>query len=168
VELAPTWQRINYLTTLIKPANYTVAKFNDAGLNRSVTNRFMIPPMIMLTLGDMYKEQPVLLQSIAVTVPDDASWETTNQFNSQQWEYLASYIKAPGVLYGQLPRQVEISLGFALLEKERAIVGGASFGHAPRMDDDQSKWNTTTIPTGGDPSELHKSWVVSNDKTAIQ
>ena len=167
-ELAPTWQRINYLTTLVKPANYTVAKFTDAGLNRSVTNRFMIPPMIMLTLGDMYKDQPVLLQSIAVTVPDDATWETQNQFNTKEWEYMSSYIKAPGVLYGQLPKQVEISLGFALLEKERAIVGGANFGHAPRMDDDQSRWNTTTVPTGGTPSKLHQSWVVSKDNTAVQ
>jgi len=167
-ELAPSWQRINYLTTLVKPANYTVAKFNDAGLNRSVTNRFMIPPMIMLTLGDMYKDQPVLIQSIAVTVPDDATWETQNQFNTDEWEYLASYIKAPGVLYGQLPKQVEISLGLVLLEKERAIVGGANFGHAPRMDDDQSKWNTETIPTGGTPSKLHQSWVVSKDNTTVE
>lgn len=164
-ELAPTWKRINYLTTLVKPANYTVAKFQDAGLNRSVTNRFMIPPMVMLTLGDMYKDQPVLLQSIAVTVPDDATWETQNQFNSKEWEYLASYIKAPGILYGQLPKQVEISLGFALLEKERAIVGGANFGHAPRLDDDQSKWNNTPTLTG--PSKLHQSWVVSKDNTAV-
>lgn len=166
-ELAPTWQRINYLTTLIKPANYTVAKFQDAALNKSVTNRFMVPPMVMLTLGDMYREQPVLIQSVTVTIPDDATWETINQFNSNQWEYLASYIKAPGVLYGQLPKQVEISLGLVLLEKERAIVGGANFGHAPRMDDDQSKWNTDTIPTGGNPTKLHESWVVSKDNVKV-
>lgn len=167
-ELAPTWQRINYLSTLIKPANYTVAKFADAALNRSVTNRFMIPPMVMLTLGDMYKEQPILIQSVTVNVPDDATWETINEYNSDQWEYLASFIKAPGVLYGQLPKQVEISLGMILLEKERAIVGGASFGHAPRMDDDQSKWNGDTIPTGGNPSKLHASWVVSKDNTKVE
>lgn len=166
-ELAPTWQRINYLATLIKPANYTVAKFTDAALNRSITNRFMIPPMVMLTLGDMYKDQPVLIQSIAINVPDDATWETQHQLNNEEWEYLASYIKAPNVLYGQLPKQVEISLGFALLEKERAIVGGANFGHAPRMDDDQSKWNTETIPTGGTPTKLHESWVVSKDNVKV-
>jgi hypothetical protein len=168
IELAPTWKRVNYLTTLVKPANYTVAKFHDAALNRSVTNRFMIPPMVMLTLGDMYKEQPILINSITVTVPDDATWETTNQFNSEQWEYLSSYIKASGVLYGQLPKQVEIGLGLVLLEKERAIVGGANFGHAPRLDNDQSKWNTNTIPDGGTPSKLHSSWVVNKDNTPIE
>ena len=48
---------------------------------------------------------------------------------------MAGYISAPNVIYGQLPRTVEISLGLVLLEKERAIVGGANFGHAPRTED---------------------------------
>lgn len=153
VELAPTWQRINYLTTLIKPANYTTSTVNQ------VTNRFMIAPMVMLTIGDMYKDQPVLIQSIAVTVGDDAVWETNNEFNSSEWSYLASYIKSPNVLYGQLPRQVNISLGFALLEKERAIVGGANFGSAPRTED-WSAWNSDIVPNAGSPNKLHKSLVV--------
>jgi hypothetical protein len=156
-ELAPTWQRINYLMTLIKPANYTTATVNN------VTNRFMVPPMVMMTLGDLYKDQPILIQSIGMTIPDDATWETQNEFNSQQWSYLANYLKTrnnTNVFYGQLPREVELSLGVVLLEKERAIVGGASFGHAPRTED-WSQWNTDTLPTGGVPNKLHKSLVVN-------
>lgn len=151
-ELAPTWKRINYLTTLIKPANYTTSTVNR------VTNRFMIAPMVMFTLGDMYKEQPILIQSITTTVPDDATWETSNEFNSSEWSYLASYLTAPNVLYGQLPRQIDISLGMVLLEKERAIVGGANFGSAPRTED-WSTWNTDTVPNGSMPNKLNKSLV---------
>jgi hypothetical protein len=126
-ELAPTWQRINYLTTLIKPANYTTEKYNR------ITNRFMVPPMVLLTIGDMYKFQPVLIQSVTTTIPDDASWETLNEENTlgdNQWNYLASYIKSPNVLYGQLPREVEIGINMIILEKERAIVGGINFGNS--------------------------------------
>lgn len=158
VELAPTWQRINYLSTLIKPANYTTAKYNGA------MNRFMVPPMVMLTIGDLYKDQPILIQTIAVNIPDDASWETQHQISGQQWEYLANYIKAPSdILFGQLPRTVDIALTMVLLEKERAVVGGANFGHAPRGEQ-WERWNETAVPTGGSPTQFHQSLVVKTVK----
>jgi hypothetical protein len=167
-ELAPTWQRINYLTTLAKPANYTTAilplpvgfvgPILPNALNKTV-NRFMVPPMVMVTMGDLYKEQPILFQTIEIAIPEDTSWETSNEFNSAQWEYLASYITSPKTLYGQLPRQVTISIAAIILEKERAIVGGANFGSAPRTED-WSTWNTNTIPNGGQPNNLNKSLVV--------
>lgn len=149
-ELAPTWQRINYLTTLIKPANYTTNKDN----NIETMNRFMVPPMVMLTLGDMYKEQPILIQTIGTTIPDDASWETQNTENMKTgWEYLASYMKSKEPLYGQLPRSIDISLTMYLLEKERAVAGGANFGHAPR----DSNWD---FIASKNISRLHESFVV--------
>ncbi len=161
IELAPTWQRINYLTTLIKPANYTTSKYNGA------MNRFMVPPMVMLTIGDLYKDQPVLIQTITMTVPDDAIWETQNEFNISEWEYLVNYIKAPGVIYGQLPRTIDISLGLILLEKERAIVGGANFGHAPR-NEEWTEWNMNTVPNGSSPNNFHKSLVIDIPKTGVK
>ena len=82
----------------------------------------MVPPMVMMTLGDMYTDQPILINTITTTIPDDASWETQHQLHLEEWEYLASYIKSSNVLYGQLPRSVDISLGLTLLEKERALL----------------------------------------------
>ncbi len=160
-ELSPTWQRINYLTTLVKPSNYTTSTYNGA------MNRFMIPPMVMMTIGDLYKDQPVLIQSITTAIPDDAIWETQNEFNSQQWEYLAGYLTSPNVVYGQLPRTVDISLGLVLLEKERAMAGGANFGHAPRTEDFKY-WNTNAVTTENSPSKLHRSMVVTKDNQVIQ
>ena len=160
-ELAPTWQRINYLMSLVKPANYTTSKVNN------VTNRFMVPPMVMLTMGDLYKDQPILIQSVGMTIPDDAAWETLNEFNSSQWSYLSSYLKTRNsVLYGQLPLEAELTIGVVLLEKERAMVGGANFGHAPR-DESMLLWNTNTIPNGGKPNKLHESLVVTKNNYKI-
>lgn len=153
VELAPTWQRINYMTSLLKPANYTTAYFNNS------MNRFMIPPMIMFTLGDMYKDQPILIESISTTIPEDAAWETQHQLSEEEWKYLANYIKSANVLYGQLPREVEMDFSMILLEKERAIAGGANFGHAPR-DDNWHNWNLNTIPDNGSPTKFHESLIV--------
>ena len=129
LELAPTWKRINYLMSLVKPANYTTSKDNYS------YNKFMIPPMIALTMGDLYKSQPIMIQSVSMTVPDDAIWETMNQENSSEWSHMSDYIKSPiGKRYGQFPRNVTLTLTCALLEKERAIAGAANFGHAPHTD----------------------------------
>jgi len=146
VELAPTWQRINYMMTSYKPSNYTKASKVSGG--NSAYDRFMVPPMFMLTLGDVYRDQPILIQSVTLTVPDDASWETLNEDNQGKgdWHYLANkYIQAKGLNFGQVPRDVELGFTAVLLEKGRAVVGGANFGHAPRTEEFK-KWNEDTVP----------------------
>ena len=167
-ELLPTWQRINYITTIIKPSNYTSDTVAATGASletvNNVANRFMIPPMMMLTLGDMYKQQPVIIKNITTTIPEDASWETLNEDNSPEgWNYLADYMTANGMLYGQLPRQVELSFDMNLLEKEEPIVGGANFGHAPRSNIFiPNNWNSNT-PNGAVPNKANQSLVVDNN-----
>ena len=158
-ELFPTWKRINYLTTLIKPARYTSKTEGDS------YDRFLIPPMVMLNIGDMYRDQPILIQSIGLTIPEDAAWETFNEDNRRDgwsgWSYLCNYIKAPKALYGQLPREVDINMTVVLLEKERPIVGGANFGHYPRVND-WYDFNESTVPNPGKRNTLHENLVVSN------
>ena len=139
IELGPTWKRINYLMSLVKPSRYTKTKENP----QLPYNRFMVPPMVLLTIGDLYKQQPILLNSLSLTVPDDAIWETMNEENApkQEWSYLVDYIKVNedkmwgAKTFGQFPRLVTINVSGVLLEKERAIVGAANFGHAPHTDD---------------------------------
>lgn len=161
LELAPTWQRINYMTSLLKPANYTKSNYKGA------MNRFIVPPMVMLTVGDMYKDQPVLIQSINTSIPDDATWETQTELNTNEWKYLVNYIKAPNAKFGQLPREIDMDFSMYVLEKERAITGGANFGHAPR-DESWENWNTETVPNGKSPTAFHENLVVDVPKTGIQ
>jgi hypothetical protein len=163
VELAPTWQRINYLMSLVKPASYTQGQ--DAN---NLNARFMVPPMVMITIGDLYKNQPVVIGSAGLTVPDTALWETLNTDNSEEWSYLANYIKSPNVgkLYGQLPKTVSISVNCYILEKERAIVGAAHFGHAPHTEAYKKGEYRNTQPDFTNPSELHKYMVVYNEQKA--
>lgn len=161
LELAPTWQRINYMTSLLKPANYTKSEYNGS------MNRFIIPPMVMLTIGDMYKNQPVLIQSIATSIPDDAAWESQTEMNSNEWYYLVNYIKSPNVKFGQLPREVDLDFSMYILEKERAIAGGANFGHAPRNETWET-WNIDTTPDGKAPTPFHENLVVDIPNTKIK
>ena len=159
-ELLPTWQKINYMASCVKPANYTVGA--EYGKNY---NRFIVPPMFMMTMGDLYKFQPIVVTSINVNIPDDASWETLNEENAPRgWSYLNGIISAQNVKYAQLPREAEIAVTCNLLEKERAIVGGSHFGHAPRKDDGVTLMESSG---SGQPylpkaTSFHSSMIVNN------
>jgi hypothetical protein len=160
-ELAPTWQRINYMMTSYKPANYTKAVGVVAGGNNAY-DRFMVPPMFMLTMGDLYRDQPILIQAVTLTVPDDAAWETYNEDNvgTGNWGYMANLIKSPNAMFGQVPREVELGFTMVLLEKERAVVGGANFGHAPRTEE-FVEWNDDTVPNNKSLNHWNKNYVVN-------
>jgi hypothetical protein len=156
-ELLPTWKKINYMMTAVKPANYTNS---ETGIN---FNRVMVPPMFMLTIGDLYTYQPIILKSVSMNIPEDAAWETLNQHNNlTDWNYLNRVISDPsiGKRYAQLPREVEMIISCDLLEKERPIVGSANFGHAPHtqeyVDGQYVESTEEFLPR---PSDFHKGMV---------
>jgi len=113
-ELLPMWQRINYLMGLSKPANYK--------------NGFIVPPLVMMTIGDIYKNQPIVINSINMTIPDNATWETVSD-RIDTYEYLNGRLKIKdNVTVAQFPREVEISIDANILEKEKPKVGINNFG----------------------------------------
>ena len=113
-ELLPMWQRINYLMGLTKPANYK--------------NGFIVPPLVMLTIGDIYNNQPIVINSINMTIPDNATWETVSE-SEDKFEYLNGRLKSnDNVTLAQFPREAEISIDANILEKEKPKVGRNNFG----------------------------------------
>lgn len=129
-ELLPMWKRINYLCGLTLPANYTSATSQQDGSE----NQFIIPAFVLLTLGDMYKEQPIIINRVGLTIPDGASWETVSENSEEDWSYLNNIITWTGSKgrVAQFPREVEISVDLTPIFKERPVTGMANFGHAPR------------------------------------
>lgn len=141
-ELLPVWKRINYFCGFVKPSNYT------GNGERHSFSRFIIPPLIEVNIGDLYKNQPGIITSINLSVPEDASWETLaestdNNYNNndKDWNYLNGSIiwkKSKGK-YAQFPRSVDINVSMNLLEKERPVIGGSQFGHVYRDIDFKNK-----------------------------
>lgn len=121
-ELLPMWTRINYLVGLTKSAGY----INDSS--------FIIPPLVNITIGDLYKEQPVVLKSVTISIPEDAIWELTPELNneneSNDWKYLNDKIvwKNSGGKYAQFPTECDIQISTDILETERPKTGGRNFG----------------------------------------
>ena len=127
-ELLPMWQRINYLVGLTKPANYT----QGGQTNNNIYSRFIIPPLVKFTIGDIYKNQPGVIKSIGMNIPDNCVWETLSEEYAEKndWSYLNGVIQwnnSKGK-YAQFPRECELNLSMDLLEKERPVVGGNNFG----------------------------------------
>lgn len=142
LELHPVWKRLNYLASSVKPSGYTKKVQNDG-----ITNRFIIPPMFMVTIGDLYKYQPIIITAVTINIPDSAVWEIVPENSVEPWSHMADMIKSSKVgndKIGQMPREIEVSVTCNLLEKERPIVGGNHFGHSPEDD------NGVEITSGGE------------------
>ena len=127
-ELMPMWKRINYLASLTKPSKYTPYEIE------SQISNFITPPLITFTIGDMYKEQPLILQTVGIKIPEDALWETVSEKYSDgnDWSYLNGKIiwdksKDQG-LVAQFPRECDITISGVLLEQERPQTGKNNFG----------------------------------------
>ena len=113
-EMLPMWQRINYLMGLTKPANYK--------------NGFIVPPLVMITIGDIYNNQPIVINSINMTIPDNATWETVSD-STDTYEYLNGRLRSNvDMTLAQFPREAEISIDANILEKETPKVGRNNFG----------------------------------------
>ena len=141
-ELLPMWQRINYLVGLTKPANYTQGNQTNPSNNYS---RFMIPPLVKFTIGDIYKNQPGVIKSVGMNIPDNCVWETLSEDYAQKnnWNYLNGVIQLANSkgTYAQFPRECELNLQMDLLEKERPIVGGNNFGDYARTLDNNGDYD---------------------------
>jgi hypothetical protein len=123
-ELHPTWKKINYLKSMSRPSNYSMGKF-------------MVPPLVNLRMGDIYYNVPIIMQSINITIPDDAIWETLPD-GYKTYEYAGGRISIDNVRVGQFPTRVEVSITAYVLEKEKyPRIGSTVFG----INEEENKGN---------------------------
>lgn len=125
-ELHPMWQRINHLVGLTKPATYS----GDISGQSSKLNSFIIPPFVKLRLGDIYRNQPVIITTIGTTIPAEASWElvSNDRGEDRSYEYLNGTIKRNNVKSAQYPTMVNINVGMTMLEKRAPQTIARHFG----------------------------------------
>jgi len=95
-ELSAIWQRVNTLTGLMYPAKYTI-------------DGFMAPPMVQLTIGDLYRSQPGYISALTHTIEDGTSWEITEG--------------------SQVPHRVQIGITFEVIEKSAVSALSKFYGY---------------------------------------
>jgi len=131
-QLLPMWKRVNYLLNLSKPAKY----FN---------NEFIVPPLVRLTIGDMYKNQPIIITNMSLSIPDNATWETLPQ-ETQVYNYYNGLFPrtAPkavggtlnqngnsniGAYVAQMPMEVDLTIDCNVLEIDKPeVLDTVNFG----------------------------------------
>jgi hypothetical protein len=79
---------------------------------------FIYPPMIEFRIGDLYVDQPAILRSVGVTVPDDAQWETLRD-NKYTYVYgNEKVINQNNVYSRQLPTLIDVSVQLSIIERQ--------------------------------------------------
>ena len=114
-EMLPMWTRINYLLSLSKPSKY-------------LGGSYIVPPLVQLTIGDLYKNQPIVINQLSMTIPENASWETIDESNDRNYHYYNGRITSDESSVAQFPYEAEISVDCNILEKETPITGRSNFG----------------------------------------
>ena len=160
-ELIPMWERINYLTGLVRPSKYTALSatdgvamtsdqpamstesvINERGVRsigevpttfrrtrQDATGRFIYPPMITFRIGDLFIDQPALLNNVSVNIPNESNWESLRKDGYEYGNNSFLRVSKRNEKSRQLPVMADISVSLKLLEKERAITNGAHYGY---------------------------------------
>lgn len=95
IELQAIWDKVNFITGLAFPSKQSA-------------DGFLLPPIIELTLGDFYKNQPGYFSGIQHTIDDETIWEIE-----------------PGA---QVPQTVLMALTFEVIEKDTMTANSEFYG----------------------------------------
>jgi hypothetical protein len=116
---------------MMEPFNVAENRIPSTAEVRETTgreSRFIYPPMINFRIGDLYVDQPAILSSVSMTIPEDANWES---FRGESYKYLYGInknINIPDTKVRQLPTQVDITVSVKVLEKKQSITNGGHYG----------------------------------------
>jgi hypothetical protein len=94
------WQRLNFLTSLVYPQNYS---------NVSVT-----PPFIKFTLGDMFVNKEAFIESLTYTIDDTTPWDIGIDEETKNWK---------------LPKIISVDVTLKLVENKFSTFGKRLYGY---------------------------------------
>jgi hypothetical protein len=119
-EMIPLWDKVNYLMGLGYPA------WKQGG---ETGGRLMTPPFVELTIGNLYKDTPGLIDNIGVTVEDSGGWDIDEPL--------------------QLPKFLTIQIGFKFIGNYALSMTGKHFS-LPWMDGTKPYENFLTDPSNNE------------------
>jgi hypothetical protein len=108
-ELIPMYKKLNYLVSSLAP------KYS--------TNGYMGGNMAEITLGSWIKDQPGIITSINLTVPDDSPWEIAIPINSSQSGVGQNFSDKD---MKELPHMVKVKLSFTPIHRFRPEINSIS------------------------------------------
>jgi len=102
-EMKPMWKRVDRLQGLCYPS--TNLDIVDGGKYKA-----MVPPFMKLTIGDLYVNQPSIIKSFSISIPDESPWEIGRTSGDK------------------LPMIVDVNISCTLIEKTLPAARNLRFG----------------------------------------
>lgn len=106
IELQAVWDKINFITGLAFPS-----KISSDG--------FLVPPIVELTIGDYYTQQPGYFTGITHTIEDGTPWEIEPS--------------------AQVPHRIQMGLTFDVIEKDAMTANNQFYGFGQSVSDEVSQ-----------------------------
>jgi hypothetical protein len=110
-EMLPMYEKVNYLVNFTKPGANRLLQTKQG--DQQFENSIIVPPYCELTIGDMYQRQPVVINSVNVTVPDDSPWELLN-YETHDFKQFTIFNDARS---RRVPMILDVSVDCKILEK---------------------------------------------------
>lgn len=106
-EMKPIWRKLNAL------AGYTAPKYSDNTISLEA-------PWIRMTIGDLFFQQPCIIQSLTYTLHDtDTTWE----INIEKDESMM-----------QVPKKIDVNMGLTIITNELPETDGKFYTLAKQFD----------------------------------
>jgi hypothetical protein len=115
-----------------------LTNLNNAIATTGAESGFIVPPMIRFRIGDLYDDQPAILRNVAISIPDDATWET---LRDDTYKYFFGKNKELTIdaTSKQLPNIIDVTVQLALIERKQSITNENHFGPKERDNDWEMK-----------------------------
>jgi len=115
-----------------------LTNLNNAIATTGAESQFIVPPMIRFRIGDLYDDQPAILRNVAISIPDDATWET---LRDDTYKYFFGKTKELTIdaTSKQLPNIIDVTVQLALIERKQSITNENHFGPKERENDWEMK-----------------------------
>lgn len=119
------WQRINFLTSLAYPQGYS--------------GPYAVPPFVGFTLGSLYKNKVVYIESLSYTMDDNAGWEIGSIGVGEEARIDINGDKTIMKNY-TLPIIIDVAITLKLVESAGSTAGKNYYGfdRLPRADKSKS------------------------------
>ncbi len=143
-EIKPTWRKLNAL------AGYCAPIYDE-------TSIALVGPWMRITLGDLFHQTPVVLDSLSYTYDLDHSWEINIEGDKEMFE---------------TPRKISVSCTFKVITDTLPQNNGRFFGLAKEYDSKNlsiagnNNWLSDFKPTAPDPRFLQGETILTNTLAA--
>lgn len=149
------WEKINFLTGLVYPAN-------GLGISGQL---FTTPPFLKITLGDLYKNSEGFIDSLTYNIDDNTPWEIGFDLSDED---VGDY-KLPRIISVDMTFKFVETMGESYREEEGKFIANRFYSFGGVSKEQKTKTQISTgANTDGSKKDIKSINVAKDNKSGIQ